>query len=39
VIRTNTEKTGERLAVAASEERLEAIAFGPIGEITFSSGL
>jgi integrase len=35
VIRIDTEKTGERVAIAASPELLEAIAAGPIGDLTF----
>jgi integrase len=38
VIRLNTEKTGERVAIEASEALLEAIAAGPVGELTFIAG-
>lgn len=38
VIRITTEKTGERVAVAAAAELLEAITAGPIGEMTFIAG-
>jgi integrase len=38
VIRVNTEKTGERVAIAATGELLKAIAAGPIGELTFIAG-
>ena len=38
VIRINTEKTSERVAIAVTEELLEAIAAGPIGELTFIAG-
>jgi integrase len=37
-IRINTEKTGERVAIAATDELLEAIAAGPCGEMTFVAG-
>lgn len=35
VIRLSTEKTGERVAVAVSPELAQAIAAGPIGDLTF----
>ena len=35
VIRIATEKTGERVASAVSASLAEAIAAGPIGELTF----
>ena len=38
VIRINTEKTGERVAIAATDDLLEAIAAGPCGELTFIAG-
>ena len=38
VIRIATEKTGERVAVAVSAALAEAIAAGPIGELTFIAG-
>jgi integrase len=38
VIRINTEKTGERVAIAATDELLEAIAAGPCGELTYIAG-
>jgi integrase-like protein len=38
VIRINTEKTGERVAIAVTGEMLEAIAAGPYGELTFIAG-
>jgi hypothetical protein len=37
VIRLDTEKTGERVAIAVSAELAEAIAAGPCGELTFIS--
>src|ERR1700722_9984953 len=38
VIRINTQKTGERVAIAVNDELLEAIAAGPCGELTFIAG-
>jgi integrase len=38
VIRINTQKTGERVAIAANDELFEAIAAGPCGELTFIAG-
>jgi integrase len=38
VIRLTTEKTGERVAVAMSDILAEAIAAGPVGELTFIVG-
>jgi site-specific recombinase XerD len=38
VIRINTEKTGERVAIAVTDELLEAIAAVPCGELTFIAG-
>jgi integrase len=38
VIRIATEKTGERVAIAVSAALAEAIAAGPIGELTFIAG-
>jgi integrase len=35
VIRINTEKTGERVAIAVTDDLLDAIAAGPCGELTF----
>jgi integrase len=35
VIRLSTEKTGERVAIAMSAELAQAIAAGPIGDLTF----
>jgi integrase len=38
VIRFTTEKTGERVAIAASDALLEAIDAGPCGDLTFIAG-
>jgi integrase len=38
VIRITTEKTGERIAVAMTEELFAAIEAGPCGELTFIAG-
>jgi integrase len=38
VIRISTEKTGERVAIALSPALQEALAAGPIGELTFIAG-
>jgi integrase len=38
IIRINTEKTGERVSIRATDELLKAIASGPIGEMTFIAG-
>jgi integrase len=35
VIRLTTQKTGERVAIAVSPELAEALAAGPVGELTF----
>ena len=38
IIRLNTEKTGERVAIAMPDELVAAIAAGPCGELTFIAG-
>lgn len=39
VIRMTTEKTGERVAIAVSDDLTAALAAGPVGDLTFIAGV